>query len=237
MSIEALSWAWKHSIASSEKLTLLALADHSDPDGICWPGVRGLSRKTGLSEKTIRRSILAMESMGLLEKSERRRKDGYKSSNQIHLLLSNLSGHHDHQDNISAVTVSNLSGHHDQTSAVTMTRQESSIKPIIEPLIANRDKNRKKSDPLILPDWLPLKVWEDFKQHRKELRSPLSQYAEGLTIKRLGKLKSQGHDPTAVIEQSIEMGWKGLFEVRSNGNSRYNRNEEIQPQRMFPTEL
>jgi hypothetical protein len=39
--------------------------------------------------------------------------------------------------------------------------------------------------------------------------------AADLSIRELGKLHADGHDPTAVIEQSIANGWRGVFPIRN----------------------
>ena len=38
-----------------------------------------------------------------------------------------------------------------------------------------------------------------------------------LTVKRLDELRQQGNDPGAVLDQSVERGWKGVFPLKSNG--------------------
>jgi len=65
---------------------------------------------------------------------------------------------------------------------------------------------------------VPSDAWAEWKGHRKAAGKPLTPHAERLGIKALEKLFNAGHDPTAVIEQSIERGWTGLFELK--GNSR-----------------
>lgn len=78
MSVRAMSWAWSTPTDTpSERLVLLALADHAGEDGECWPGSASLAAKTGLSEGSVRRYITRLDERGILEKVERRRrKDG-----------------------------------------------------------------------------------------------------------------------------------------------------------------
>jgi hypothetical protein len=54
-------------------------------------------------------------------------------------------------------------------------------------------------------------VWRDWKRHRGK---PLSKEAMRRQHERLAELKAMGHDPNAVILQSIERGWSGLFELK-----------------------
>lgn len=40
--------------------------------------------------------------------------------------------------------------------------------------------------------------------------------AKRLNLAKLKRLYAEGHDPTLVIEQSIERGWTGLFPLKSD---------------------
>lgn len=55
-------------------------------------------------------------------------------------------------------------------------------------------------------------------ENRKALRSPMTDRAVSLAIKHLQEL-SGGDDgkAIAILNQSVENGWKGLFELKSNG--------------------
>jgi hypothetical protein len=66
---------------------------------------------------------------------------------------------------------------------------------------------------LIIPEWLDARVWEDFKGHRTAMKSKMTPQAERLILSRLEELKSRGNDPKEVLLQSIERGWKGVFEL------------------------
>ena len=76
----------------------------------------------------------------------------------------------------------------------------------------------KKSKTLVaaspLPPWLPADVWEEWRRHRG---GKLTARAVELQLATLEKLRTKGHDPTRVIEQSIERGWRGLFEIKADG--------------------
>lgn len=79
-----------------------------------------------------------------------------------------------------------------------------------------KEKTRARAlvTPEPLPDWIPLKAWEAFVEMRLSIRAPLSNNAIALLIGKLGKLRIAGHEPGAVLEQSVMNSWKGLFEVK-----------------------
>lgn len=58
-------------LTPSEKLLLIAYADHTDAHGYCWPSVQRLADITGLSRATVTRTNAALRKKGLI-KSVRR---------------------------------------------------------------------------------------------------------------------------------------------------------------------
>ena len=73
------------------------------------------------------------------------------------------------------------------------------------------EKNEKKRD---YPDFLDMKLWQDFKKHRIKLQAPMTDRAEELAIMKLENFKERGFNPNDILKNSIEFGWKGLFEPK-----------------------
>jgi len=86
-------------------------------------------------------------------------------------------------------------------------------------------KNKKRNG--ILPDYISEDLWHDFKEHRKELKSCMTERAEKLLIKKIDKMSGKKPDiAKALIEQSIENGWKGIFPLKENTT--------VQEKNLFP---
>lgn len=67
-----------------------------------------------------------------------------------------------------------------------------------------------------LPPWLDTGAWGDWHAFRNS-RKGWTARARDLSLRTLTQLHDAGHDPRAVIEQSIERGWTGLFPVHEGG--------------------
>ena len=68
MSIRVMSQVWDRSAHSGSALLLmLAIADFARDDGIAWPSLGSLARKTRMSERQIRRLVSECESSGELD--------------------------------------------------------------------------------------------------------------------------------------------------------------------------
>lgn len=98
-------------------------------------------------------------------------------------------------------------------------------------------KNRAALD-VELPPWLPNDVWQDWVEHRKAVKAPLTQRAAELGLKLLARLREQGNCPIAVVEQSVRSGkWTDFYPVRdgkptvSAGKARFNPDDYFEKRR------
>jgi len=57
-------------------------------------------------------------------------------------------------------------------------------------------------------------LWKSFLEHRKKVRASLTLEAQKLVLEKLRSWKEKGHDPELIIKNSIENGWKGVFEPK-----------------------
>lgn len=51
----------------------------------------------------------------------------------------------------------------------------------------------------------------DFEEHRKKLRKPMTEKAKSLLLSKLSKLGRTDEEKIAILNQSIENGWQGVF--------------------------
>ena len=90
MSIKAMNWVWNldNTIVSSVyKVTLLALADHCDDSGVCYPSIKRLTEKTGLSRTTIKSHIKKLQISGVLTVLPVYEDNGSRGTNLYKLLI------------------------------------------------------------------------------------------------------------------------------------------------------
>jgi DNA-binding transcriptional ArsR family regulator len=88
VSHQATKWARVQNLHKTPKAVLLNLADRADPrTDYCFPGQKTIASDTGLSERTVRRALTYLEECGYIKRWERRRRDGYRSSDGIEILV------------------------------------------------------------------------------------------------------------------------------------------------------
>ena len=95
MSVRAMSWVWQQPIKGTAKLVLLALADHANDDGKCWPGIETVAKKCGVSRITVINNISKLKNSGFVNSERRYTEEGKRTSNVYTLCLStdNLHTH------------------------------------------------------------------------------------------------------------------------------------------------
>lgn len=73
MSLKCMLWVFESSQSTgSDRLVLLALADHADDETWkCWPSVPRIAHKAKVSERTVQRSIKTLEKIGELAVEDR----------------------------------------------------------------------------------------------------------------------------------------------------------------------
>lgn len=91
MSAIASAWALDVDAGTpTNKLVLLVLADrHNKDTGKCCPSISMIAKDTLLSESSVKRSVRALESLGLLKRETRKRSDRSNTTNQYVL---NITG-------------------------------------------------------------------------------------------------------------------------------------------------
>ena len=66
----------------------------------------------------------------------------------------------------------------------------------------------------VLPEWLPKEQWKAWLEVRKKSRVPNTPRALKLAICELERLKSLGHDPATVLDQSTLKGWRSVYPLK-----------------------
>lgn len=72
----------------------------------------------------------------------------------------------------------------------------------------------KEEEGVVLPDWLPKNEWRALLEVRKKKDAVNSPRALKLLLTELERLKSLGHDPAKVLDQSTLKSWKSVYPLK-----------------------
>lgn len=135
MAIAAVAWAFEQRLANpSAKLVLLALADHADGNGMCWPSLARLEQRTSLSRSSVIRALADLESRRLIVRTRRG-----QTSNCYHLPSVTVT--------LPGVTMTPPECHHDTSPSVTVTPKPSSE--------TSPKRSMKLGARAMTDDWMP----------------------------------------------------------------------------------
>lgn len=90
MSVKLMGAVWDLELEPLTKMVLLALADHANDDGECWPSRKKTAKKCGISLDTLDRRTASLEKMGYLVKKTAQRDNGSSTSNHYFLIAENI---------------------------------------------------------------------------------------------------------------------------------------------------
>jgi len=78
-----------------------------------------------------------------------------------------------------------------------------------ETLTTNHKPITKSS--IQLPKFLSLEMWDEWIQHRKSIKAPMSDLAQAKFINQLTTLVADGHDSKKLLDTAIANGWKTVY--------------------------
>lgn len=78
-----------------------------------------------------------------------------------------------------------------------------------------KEEAGEKIGAFVLPEWIDKTIWDAFEEMRKKIKKPMTDHARELIVKKLESFKAKGHDPTTVLNNSIEGDWQSVYEPKT----------------------
>jgi len=175
---------------SARKLVLLKLADNANDNGVCWPSIKNIAEQCEVSKRTAISHLNWLVKEGYITKQYRKVDDCLNKSNmyQLHLGGSEIIS--------------------PPSEIVALGGSE-----IVAPRTYQLRTNKGNIE-LPIPEFLTYEDVDDYFEHRKSIKSPLTEVAYKRLINKLKKAHDRGFDVSSMINESITNGWKGVFEPK-----------------------
>lgn len=202
MSISALNWAWSQEApTSTAKLVLVALADHANGDGECWPSMGAVADLAQCSTRQVSRCVDSLEAVGLVSRKRRRMNRGRMGSYVYQLPVT--TGHtrpldtDDHRTPEATTT-----GHPRPSPPDTSVRSEPPVEPPSEPKPSKHDFDADFWEPYPLRHGK--KVGQ--KQAREQWRK-LNEHDRGLAAAAVVHYAAAANDPAVFCPVKDPWRW------------------------------
>lgn len=231
-----MSKAWELDLSQGEKLVLLALCDHANDDGVCYPSQAFLASKCSMSYRSVINQIKRLESYGILT-SERRQKAGSRQSNSYTINLNNYKSQCENSAHAESAHANFAHANSAPTNVQNTTelcansahsfKEEPSINHQLEPSIykpTSQNKKRVRWDEslnMLIAEGIDEQIASDFIAIRKAKNAPLTQTA-------LEGIQREANKAKLTLENAlricIERNWQGfsaswLFESHNQTQS------------------
>lgn len=89
----------------------------------------------------------------------------------------------------------------------------------------------KAPSAFVMPDWLPKEAWGHYEEMRRRIRKPMTDQARIWAVAKLETIRTQGQDPSLVLEQSVFNSWQGLFPLKGELNDRHKTTAQLRNER------
>ena len=193
-------------IDSTECLVLIALADHADDAGRCYPSIARLAKRTKLSDRGVQKVVYRLVDKGFLTVHPCAGQGGANlyvvTSTPTVPVVSVVN--HVHPEPRSPRTTFTTPPNH-----VPKTPEPRSPKPsgtVIEPSV-----DKTKLDPVeILASIVTDDAAKSFTDFRKKIRKPLTATGAKRLSKALAEISAQGGDPSDALAMAEERGWQSI---------------------------
>ena len=201
MSIKLMTAVWdREDLSSTQKLVLLSLADWANDEGLCWPSIERVAKKSSLKKRAVQLAIRSLEEMQFIRREEVIGKGNrywiHIPVHQMHPCIKDIPPMHEMHETL-APDAPNTSKIHQLTTKYI--RRE-------------------------LPDCIPADAWNGWVEMRKQRKKPLTDRAYNQAIDKLVAFMAKGQNITEVLDRSTMNGWTDLYEVkepRNAGNSKH----------------
>lgn len=115
------------------------------------------------------------------------------------------------------------SGTESGTQSGTTAGQQRDKEEAFKHLIVVVDNAPDKKPASKIPEWVDRDAWAGFVEMRQRIRKPMTSRAAQMIVHKLEQMANQGHDPTAVLDQSVRNSWQDVFPLKEQSNGQDGR--------------
>lgn len=222
MSVHYSSAVWKAAIKDPvAKLVLLKFADNANDSGKCWPSIANISRETGLCRRTVQTKIRALEDLDLLKSVRGVNRCDYTLSMEKLTQIRHSGGvqeMHPAGDAPCSTCTGGVQEMHGGGAGDALAYKEPSL---------NRQRTIKEPASFPYSSTEFIEAWQDWIQHRKEIKKPITETSTKLSFKKLANMTES--EAITAIQHSISNGYQGIYPPQQNTTTNRPTHEKFNP--------
>lgn len=189
----------REDLSSTQKLVLLSLADWANDEGLCWPSIERVAKKSSLKKRAVQLAIRSLEEMKFI-----RREEVIGKGNRYWIQIPVQQMHPCTKD----------------TPPVHQMHETGAPDAPNTPKIHQLTTKYIRAE---LPDWIPIDAWNGWVEMRQQRKKPLTDRAYNQAIDKLVAFMAKGQNITEVLDRSTMNNWLDLYEIKDQKNGTTNR--------------
>jgi hypothetical protein len=208
---------WLLQMSPSAKSVLVSMADNANDLGACFPSISYMCRRTCLGRTAVMDAVKWLEDHEYLTAD---RSNGRHTTYQLNMdRIGELYRQAKEAEQARKRSASATGPAGGPVRKADATGPAAGLdRSARRTLTVNNHQEPKAPPPAAptesgLPEWIDAKAWEGYCEMRRRIRFPLTAYAASLLHVELARLRGEGHDVAAVLNQSTRNGWRELFPV------------------------
>jgi len=169
---------------------------------LAWPSREAISNRCGYAVGTISNNLKTLSEKGWVSISKR----SFNGPNTYEITVPESH----RSSEVHRISEVHRTGEHEVHRSSELQCHRSSD--------TNRPRTDHKNIPtkVELPDWLNVDVWKAFCETRQTGKTRFTPHAKKLALSKLESLCPGGENHEAVINQTIENGWKTFYPLKSD---------------------
>ena len=192
---------WALDLPTGEKMVLLSLADNANDSGHCWPSMATIAKRAGMTTRGAQKIVQRLCEQGHLTQT---------------IVVGKGANYIVHPR---TTFTPERSAPPNEKTHTPERRSDKPSRTIIKDKKATPSHPSVRAKPaFVLPDCISPEAWAGFLEMRKRKRANPTDRAKQLIIEKLAKLSPDGSDCNAILDQSTEHGWTGVFELKGHAN-------------------
>lgn len=202
MSIQLMAMVWQSKeLTGNHRLAMLAIADSANDEGACWPSVKTLSIKVGVSERQMVRIMNDLIGMGFIQRATR-----YQGERQTTSVTTVIKAR------LGVTSMSGVGDTHDTLGGDIAMSYKPSEEPKIEPSLSEDAATPAKVIKLYnetLPELRSVKVAN--KTRESAIKARIKDYPKAESMEWWGKFFNRVRNSQFLLTGS-DSGWRADFD-------------------------
>jgi hypothetical protein len=215
VSTRIMSECWPLEMSPAQKSVLISLADNANDEGVCWPSIASIAKRTCLSERAVRNAVRQLEEMGYLVSHGRSGSSNYYTVTPASGAAPAVNAPRQEMPTTPAPRAGTpASGAGDPGTSCPQNRKRTIKEPSIEPSVETSGKKHSTFTVRQMLEHLPdlsTETATDYLAYRKRKRCDLNASVwKAQAVELVNASRELSKPVDELLSEVMSAGWQGI---------------------------